>query len=122
MHTSSRMSVAALLILLAACSNDDGAAESNHGMLGDCPATASTCPSGCYPITGTEVDTANDCLLSHQTVACWLGTGGANAQFGCIKDRDTGAKYVVGSTSYIEDLAASGKWNSCWTSASQPCP
>jgi hypothetical protein len=118
-----------LLLLIAACTNSNnadtpnGSVDAAHdGTLGDCPPKASTCPSSCYPILGREVDAANNCFLPAEPVACWLGTSGANAQFGCIQDPDTGAQYVVGSTTYIKDLVDSGKWGGCTTSVTQPCP
>lgn len=109
--------------LCAACGSPEKNPTGDAGGDGQpaCPAKATTCPPSCYAIGGFKIDSVKHCVGSPEVLACWDGTGGMNAQYGCIVDRDTNDHYLVGSTTYIPDLVATGEWLACGVSATQPC-
>ncbi|MBK7583131.1 MAG: hypothetical protein IPI67_23400 [Myxococcales bacterium] len=83
---------------------------------------ATSCASECLTIAGFRLDEQQNCFTGSDIIACWGGTGGINAQNGCIRDLKSGVAYMVGSTTYIEDLVASGEWSVCSTTSSDACP
>ena len=123
-RTTNALSVVAAVIVLGCGGSEDSTPGGDAGTDAQavCPAKTDVCPSWCAPLEMYAIDSANECLAEPKIVGCWDGTGGANAQFGCIQDPETNVKYLTPSTSYIKELVKSGEWQVCSTTASQPCP